>query len=131
MSVPNQKKIIIERTSETVRKDFLKVSNTSLYTAMYNLSEKAFILWIYFADNANGYAMDLYPVDFLNKSGLSRSTYDRAFAELESKGYLLKSEKQKNLYLFVEESSSEEIKVLDEVWSIDKQELEQIKEEFF
>lgn len=44
MSVPNQKKIIIERSSENCRKDFLKVSNTNLHLAMYNLSSNAFIL---------------------------------------------------------------------------------------
>ena len=30
MSVPNQKKILIERTSDKVMKDFLKVSNKNL-----------------------------------------------------------------------------------------------------
>lgn len=44
MSVPNQKKIIIERSSENCRKDFLKVSNNNLHLAMYNLSSNAFIL---------------------------------------------------------------------------------------
>ena len=33
-------------------------------TAMYNLKPSTFKLWIYFVDNANGYALDLYPVDF-------------------------------------------------------------------
>lgn len=44
MSVPNQKKIIIERSSENVRKDFLKVSNENLNLAMYNLSPNTFKL---------------------------------------------------------------------------------------
>ena len=91
MSVPNQKKIIIERSSENVRKDYLKVSNESLHIAMYNLTPSTFLLWIYFTDNSKGYQLDLYPVDFLNLTNLSRSTYDRAFKELEEKGYLIKS----------------------------------------
>ena len=131
MSVPNQKKIIIERTTEGARKDYLKVSNRSLRSAMYNLSEKAFILWIYFADNANGYTIDLYPVDFISITGLSDSTYRRAFEELEKKGYLIKSNKQKNLYLFKEESNNKDIKYIDEVWSIDKDNIKEIKEEYF
>ena len=131
MSVPNQKKIIIERSSENCRKDFLKVSNTNLNLAMYNLTSNAFILWIYFTDNANGYPLDLYPIDFLNKTKLSRSTYDRAFKELEEMGYLIKSSKEKNLYLFREESQSEKIVKIDEVCSLDSEALEDIKEKYF
>ena len=70
MSVPNQKKIIIERSSENVRKDYLKVSNESLHIAMYNLTPSTFLLWIYFTDNSKGYQLDLYPVDFLNLTNL-------------------------------------------------------------
>ena len=90
MSVPNQKKIFIQRVSEKAAKDYLKVSNNSLEVAMYNLKGNAFKLWIYFADNKNGYAMDLYPVDFCTKAKVSDSTYRRAFEELENKGYLIK-----------------------------------------
>ena len=68
MSVPNQKKIYIERVSENVRKDFFKVSNSNLQIAMYNLKGNAFKLWVYFTDNMNGYSMDLYPVDFCTKA---------------------------------------------------------------
>ena len=131
MSVPNQKKIIIERSSENCRKDFLKVSNTNLHLAMYNLSSNAFILWLYFTDNANGYPLDLYPVDFSNITQLSRSTYDRAFKELEEMGYLIKSSKQKNLYLFREESQSNKIIKIDEVLSLEKEALEDIKNKYF
>lgn len=131
MSVPNQKKIIIERSSENCRKDFLKVSNNNLHLAMYNLSSNAFILWIYFTDNANGYPLDLYPIDFINITNLSRSTYDRAFKELEEKGYLIKSSIKKNLYLFKEESESNKIIKIDEVLSLEKDDLENIKEKYF
>lgn len=131
MSVPNQKKIIIERKSVKDTSDYFKVSNTNLYLAMYNLKPNAFKLWVYFADNKNGYKLDLYPIDFLNKSGSSRSTYDRAFTELEEMGYLIKSEKQKNLYLFKEVSESNKIQDIDEVWTLDIEKLEDIKEEYF
>lgn len=49
---------------------------------MYNLKGNAFKLWIYFADNKNGYIMDLYPVDFCTKTNTSDSTFRRAFEEL-------------------------------------------------
>lgn len=131
MSVPNQKKILIERTSDRATKDYLKVSNESLEIAMYNLKGNAFKLWIYFADNKNGYAMDLYPVDFCTKAKVSDSTYRRAFEDLEKKGYLIKSSKQENLYLFREISLSEEIEKPDEVNSIDTDDFAELKKNFF
>ncbi len=131
MSVPNQKKIIIERLSDSVRNNYLKVSNENLNLAMYNLKPSAFMLWIYFCDNQNGYQLDLYPIDFINKTGLSRSTYDRAFEELEEKGYLIKSKTKKNLYLFNEVSDFKYIPKTDEVLSLEKESLEDIKKKYF
>ena len=131
MSVPNQKKILIQRTSDTAKKDFLKVSNRNLETAMYNLKGNTFKLWIYFTDNMNGYAMDLYPVDFCTKARVSDSTYRRAFDELEEKGYLIRSEKQSNLYMFTEESISENIEIPDAVNSIDTDDFEELKRKYF
>lgn len=130
-SVPNQRKIVIERTTDKCIKDFLKVSNDNLYTAMYNLRGNTFKLWIYFVDNMNGYIMDLYPVDFCAKANVSDSTYRRSFEELENKGYLIKSPKQNNYYLFREESNSKEIVKPDVVNSIDKEKFADIKKEYF
>lgn len=129
MSVPNQRKVFIERSSEKARADFFKVSNDSLSSAMYNLKPSAFKLWIYFADNANGYALDLYPIDFCTKTQLSKSTYDRAFDELEEKGYLVKSSKQKNLYLFKE--ISDKAMQPDVVNSLNTDNFEEVKAAFF
>lgn len=106
MSVPNQKKIIIQRTSETDKKDFFKISNKNLAAAARKLDGKAFKLFIYFADNARGYTVELYPVDFCNWASLSRSSYQRAREDLVAAGYIIKSEKAKNLYLFKEESNN-------------------------
>ena len=131
MSVPNQKKILIERTSEKAAKDYLKVSNDSLEIAMYNLKGNSFKLWIYFADNKNGYAMDLYPVDFCTKAKVSDSTYRRAFEDLEDKGYLVKHPTKDNLYLFREISNSDTIEKPDEVNSIDTEDFTELKREFF
>ena len=131
MSVPNQKKIIIERSSEGARKDFLKVSNENLKLAIHNLKPSAFMLWVYFTDNANGYSMDLYPVDFMDLTGLSRSTYDRSFRELKDKGYLIQSKVNKNLYMFKERSESDSIMELDNIWSIDKESMEEVREKYF
>ena len=131
MSVPNQKKIMIERSSDKALKNYLKVSNDSLEIAMYNLKGNAFKLWIYFADNKQGHLMDLYPIDFCTKAKVSDSTYRRAFEELEKKGYLIKSKSQANLYLFREISVSDEIEKPDEVNSIDTDNFNDIKRKYF
>lgn len=129
MPVPNQKKIYIKRDSDTARKDYLKVSNDNLHEAMFNLKPSSFLLWIYFADNANGYAMDLYPVDFTTITGLSRTTYVKCFKELEEKGYLIKSTKKDNVYLFQEVSDKAEKP--DIIETLDTEEFENIKKELF
>lgn len=131
MSVPNQKKILIQRSSENCRKDYLKVSNDSLETAMYNLKPNTFKLWIYFADNANGYSMDLYPIDFCVKANVSDSTYRRSFEELEEKGYLIHSDIQKNLYLFKQISDSRRLEKPDLINTIDTKNFEEAKKKYF
>lgn len=130
MPVQNQKKIYIERTSDKANKDFLKVSNENLLTAMYNLKPSTFLLWVYFTDNKDGYAMDLYPVDFCSKTRLSDSTYRRAFQELEEKGYLLKHKDKKNLYMFREVSDSKKIEKPDVVNTLDKEDFQKLKDGF-
>ena len=129
MPVPNQKKIYIKRDSDTARTDYLKVSNDNLHEAMFNLKPSSFLLWVYFVDNATGYAMDLYPVDFTNITGLSRTTYVKCFKELEEKGYLIKSTKKNNVYLFQEVSDKAEKP--DVVEALDTEEFENIKKELF
>ena len=128
MSVPNQKKIYIERSSDNARKDFLKVSNQSLNEAMYNLKPSTFMLWVYFTDNANGYALDLYPVEFCSKTGLSDSTYRRAFKQLEEKGYILKHKSKDNIYMF--RQISDIANKLDLINSIDKADFDNMRNDF-
>lgn len=62
------------------------------------------MLWVYLCDNADGYYLDLYPVHFRTITGLSRSTYDRAFLELREAGYLVQHNKNPNVFLFREVS---------------------------
>ena len=98
---------------------------------MYNLKGNAFKLWIYFTDNKNGYAMDLYPIDFCTKANISDSTYRRAFKELEDFGYLIHSPKQENLYWFKEEGDNNKLDKPDEVNSIDTNDFEELKRKYF
>ena len=90
--------------SADVRKDYFKIGNSQLDKAAADLSGNAFKLYIYLADNQNNYKLELSSKHFIQWSGTSDSTYDRAFKELKDKGYLIKAPDKKNIYLFVEES---------------------------
>lgn len=61
--------------SEKATKDFFKISNRNLYTALYNLKTNSFKLYCYLCDNANGYEFDLYSCDFERIANVSPDTY--------------------------------------------------------
>lgn len=108
MSVPNQRIILIKRVSAEVRKEYFKIGHNQLNKVANDLKGNAFKLYIYLANNQNNFILELSSRDFINWSGTSESTYDRAFTELKEKGYLISAPKQKNLWLFQEESKSYE-----------------------
>lgn len=133
MSVPNQRKIIVMRTSESVRKDYFKISNDNLREAMYNLKGNTFKLYCYLCDNKNQWEMDLYPCDFEKVANVSGDTYRSAFNQLIEKGYLKPSKTRKNVYQFVEQSDKAEPipTAADEIQVIDKKEYEALLREEF
>ena len=104
MAVPNQRIIYIERISADVRKDYFKIGHTQLTKVASDLGGNAFKLYIYLADNKDNYRLELSSKHFIEWSGTSDSTYDRAFKELKEKQYLIQAPDKKNVYLFVEES---------------------------
>ena len=128
MSVPNQKIIYIKRTSDQATRNFFKVSNSNLAAAATRLDGKAFKLWVYLADNKNSYRKEMYPVDFCKWSGLSYSSYRRAWEDLKQAGYILEHPKQKNTYLFVEESEKKPEK--DMIKVVDDKDFDEICKEF-
>ena len=133
MSVANQRKILVKRSSESIRKDFFKISNNNLETAMYNLKGNAFKLYCYLCDNKDGYIMELYPIDFQRKANVSYDTYIKSFNILKKKGYLLPSKTSKNTFMFVEESSiAEKIpQRKDTIISLDEEQFEIEREKDF
>ena len=134
MSVANQRKILVKRSSESVRKDFFKISNKNLETAMYNLKGNAFKLYCYLCDNRDGYIMELYPIDFQRKANVSYDTYIKSFNILKKKGYLLPSKTSKNTFMFVEASEiAEDIPEKQEtvIISLDEEEFEIEKDKDF
>ncbi len=133
MSVPNQRKIIVKRTTDTVRKEYFKISNKNLRLAMYNLKGNAFKLYCYLCDNEDGWDFDLYPCDFQRVANVSHDTYLSAFKQLEEKGYLKQSNTRKNVYRFKEEGSkaSPIPQKQDEIQTIDETEFEELEETEF
>ena len=127
MAAPNQRIIYIQRMSADVRKDYFKIGNVQLDKAAADLSGNAFKLYIYLADNQNNYKLELSSKHFIQWSGTSDSTYDRAFKELKDKGYLIKAPDKKNIYLFVEESRNyNERHKEDKIVLSDKEIIEQL-----
>ena len=127
MAAPNQRIIYILRVSADVRKDYFKIGHTQLNKAAMDLSGNTFKLYIYLADNKDNYRLELSSKDFIQWSGTSDSTYDRAFKELKEKGYLIKAPEKKNVYLFVEESVNyDERHKEDKIILSDEEEIKEI-----
>lgn len=89
MAAPNQRIIYIQRVSDDVKKEFFKIGHTQLNKAAMDLNGNTFKLYVYLADNKNNYKLELSSKHFIEWSGTSDSTYDRAFKELKEKGYLI------------------------------------------
>ena len=106
MAAPNQRIIYIQRISDKARTDYFKIGHEQLEKAAKDLGSNAFKLYIYLCNNKDSYRLELSSKDFISWSNTSDSTYDRAFNELKEKGYLINSKDKKNIYLFVEISST-------------------------
>lgn len=92
ISVPNQKNIKINKCSKDERNSphFLQV-NAAQWEEAYRLtgrSKVAFALWLYLANNQDGYSLDFSPQDFINKINVSRSSVYDAVKMLRELGYI-------------------------------------------
>lgn len=104
---PNQRFIYINKPlsqKALTSEGYLKVRNDILLEAMYNLhkTKGSFAFYIWLMDNASGYSLPLYPVNFYEVAHISEDTYRKAFKELEDKGYLVLREGKKTVYDFHE-----------------------------
>lgn len=106
MSVPNQRIIYIRRNTENAKRNYFKIGHEPLNKASADLSGNAFKLYIYLANNCDKYRLELSSKHFVMWSNTSDSTYDRVFKELKDKGYLIQSKDKKNIYVFIEESTT-------------------------
>jgi hypothetical protein len=88
---PNQKTIRIEKEQCDKNNLYALYNLNALQSAMLDLKGETFKLWCYLNKNQNGYTLALSKVDALRWGIGSKSSYDRAIAELIQKGYLVKT----------------------------------------
>ena len=88
-SNPNQKTISINKELCNKQHLYATYNQKALQSAMLDLKGETFKLWCYLDKNQNGYTFALSKVDALNWGIGSKSSYDRAIAELIKKGYLV------------------------------------------
>lgn len=83
---PNQRTITIHR--EPLGGNFLGVNNENWKYAARVLGAQAFLLYIYFASNKQGFALALSPQAIQQEIGMPPSTYRDQLKKLESLGFV-------------------------------------------
>ena len=86
-SHPNQRRIKIRKENLKFG-DFTAVNSEVLFQAMKSLTACAFKVYLYFASNADDYSFWLSSSHLCKTTGISNSSYTKAFKELCDKGYL-------------------------------------------
>lgn len=98
VTYPNQKCVTIHR--EPAKSDFLGIKNANWQLAACDLRPHAFLLYLYFAANADNYEMAFSPEAVYQAVGMPRSTARDQMRVLIAKGYLV--ERSSNHYDFYE-----------------------------
>ena len=106
-TVANQKTIKVQK-EKTDKSNLYTITNLdALQSAMIDLKGETLKMWLYLNKNQNGYEFALSRVDAIKWGIGSKSSYDRAIAELKEKGYLV--ETTSNHYDFYEKPKEETI----------------------
>lgn len=103
MSVPNQKTLVIVK-SETTVPPFLQINANDWQEAFQKLSPAAFAVYLYLAQNQNGYNFEYSPTAIENTGLMKKGTATKARQELETKGYISDG------YFYVESIEKRKIK---------------------
>lgn len=92
-TAPNQRTITIHR--EPLGGNFLGVNNENWKYAARVLGAQAFLLYIYFASNKQGFVLALSPQAIQKEIGMPPSTYRDQLKKLESLGFIERGEGNK------------------------------------
>lgn len=101
ITVPNQRVVTIHKPPHK-KGDFTTVGVSAMLAAMENLSYSEFMLYCYLMLNADGFRHMLSPTYIYRNTALTKNTYQRAFHELEKKGYLVQNPTAKTYFDFYE-----------------------------
>lgn len=86
ITYPNQKIVEVNKPSYT--QNFLTIGSEEWIDACNNLTYSTFKIYLYLANNANGFKMALSPKAIMKKIKISENTYRNAVKELIEQGYL-------------------------------------------
>lgn len=103
---PNQRilrKSTFEKcNSECPENYYMKLNLNALESALHDLNNLSSIkLFLYFSKNQETYTFAISSKHVMDYCNMSRDSYNRAFAELEEKGYLVK-QGNKREYEFIQ-----------------------------
>ena len=87
MSVPNQKTIIVNKPD--ISPPFLQIAESDWQEAFTSLTRCGFGLYLYLAQNANGYNFEFSPQAIANLGLMAKGTASKARQELEEKRYIV------------------------------------------
>lgn len=96
MSFPKQKKVVIHK--EECVANFLQINNGEWRFACKVLSPAAFKMYLYLANNKDGFHLWLSREDVYKQVGIAKTAYYNALKELERFGYLI--ERTPSIYEF-------------------------------
>ena len=97
-------------------KKYMKIDVDGMKSAANELSHGGFKLYLYLSEGEDGEESWLNPKDFMQAYHCSKSTYDRAKAELIEKGYIYQEDKIIHFYANKENNSHELLKELKELF---------------
>lgn len=103
-TVENQKIIIIDKT-KTGKDNFALIDGVVVEHALTALKGNVFKVWMYLARWGTSKRFALSSSHCCDMCNISRPTYNSAINELIEKGYLVRKEKDSNIYIFHDEGS--------------------------
>lgn len=87
-SFPNQNKVVIKKR-KTEGEPFIMLEQKDMWQAVKILTYSAYKLYLYINQNCDEFEFWLSPKHVQEITGISKSSFDRAKAELIEKGYLV------------------------------------------
>ena len=104
---PNQKTIITKKTASGAKAPYGIFNLEATLKAAKTLTDRAFKLYVRMNLHQNKHTYALSPAEIFASVGMSDKRYREAVKELIEKGYIVHSDKYKNVYIFYESPQTE------------------------